>query len=108
MEAQWRGRNDELAHLQGPWGRPWEEHFPFQRLQRKRFWNQQEHTQKLTSKQIPTATSPGLGEASCLYLLEGRVQLILLPLHPAPASLPGQEYGSAPGDWQSPGGQQST
>lgn len=33
-----------------------EKKFPFQKLQKRRFWNQQEHTQKVTSKQMPAVT----------------------------------------------------
>lgn len=40
-----------------------EKKFPFQNLQKRRFWNQQEYTQKLTSKQTPALTPRIEGEA---------------------------------------------
>ena len=93
-----RGGNDQLAHLQGPQEKPWEEHFPLQKLQKRRFWNQWERVQKLASKQRPGSHSQDWGG--------GQGALSSLP-----PSLPGRGSSwssacrSAPGDGHSPKGQ---
>lgn len=40
-----------------------ENKFPFQKLQKKSFWNQQEHAQKVTSKQMLALTPRTEGKA---------------------------------------------
>lgn len=75
-----------LLTFQGHGGGP-QKKFPFHKLQKRRFWNQQKHTQKLTSKQTPALTPRTAGqgkgsEQSAALTCLGEGSRLTLLLHP--------------------------